>query len=283
MCCTSLYRQSIATALLCLVCGSARADGYILGAGVALDTEDAIALTAFGDLAVRDDTWLSATVGTTETEAVIGGFETTFYDLGIDHYFDPVGIRLVGSYWGDADILDSDDFRVSLYYRDDIASFSANYERRDFDFIFGSILLQTRRKVEFHADGWGMTNRIRFGDSVTFHLGGMFYEYSRRIRIEPDIDVLRFLSASRLSLINSLIDYRVSAGVEYAFGLRSVDVSAGTWKTAVDQSKVDSWSIGFLTPMTDRTDIEFRLSFDDSENFGRTTALTAYLYYFGGS
>ena len=61
------------------------------------------------------------------------------------------------------------------------------------------------------------------------------------------------------------------------------DLSAGTWKTAVDQSKVDSYTVGFLTPMTDRTDIEFRLSFDDSENFGKTTALTVYLYYFGGS
>jgi hypothetical protein len=83
--------------------------------------------------------------------------------------------------------------------------------------------------------------------------------------------------------MNSLIDYRVNAGMEYRFGLRSIDVSAGSWKTAVDQSKVDSYTIGFLTPMTDRTDIEFRLSFDDSENFGNTTALTVYLYYFGGS
>ena len=91
------------------------------------------------------------------------------------------------------------------------------------------------------------------------------------------------MSASRLSLINSLIDYRVNVGVEYRFGLRSVDFSIGTWKTAVDQSKVDSYTFGFLTPMTDRTDIEFRLSFDDSESFGNTTALTVYLYYFGGS
>lgn len=86
-----------------------------------------------------------------------------------------------------------------------------------------------------------------------------------------------------MSLINSLIEYRVNAGIEYQFGLRSVDVSAGTWKTAVDQSKVDSYAIGFLSPLTDRTDIELRVSFDNSENFGRTTAITVYLYYFGGS
>ena len=173
--------------------------------------------------------------------------------------------------------------RASLYYRDDIASFSADYERRNFDFVFGSILLQDRRKAEFHADGWGMTNRIQFSDRIIFRLSGMHYGYSRNIRIQPEIDILRFLSASRLSLINSLIDYRINAGLEFRFGLRSVDVSIGNWQTAVDQSKVDSYTIGFLTPMSDRTDIEIRLSFDDSENFGNTTSLTVFLYYFGGS
>ena len=280
----SFIRRVLSSALLCLVCtGSAVADGFILGVGAAIDSEDGVALSAFGDFGIRENTWLSGTIGTTETEALAGGFSTTFYDVGIDHYFSPVGIRLSGAYWGDSNILDSDDVRASLYYRDDIASFSTDYERRNFDFVFGADLPLGRRKAEFHADGWGMTNRVRFGDRFTFRLSGMHYEYSRNIRIQRDIDVLRFLSASRLSLINSLIDYRINVGVEYRFGLRSVDVSAGTWKTAVDQSKVDSYTIGFLTPMTDRTDIEFRLSFDDSESFGNTTALTVYLYYFGGS
>jgi hypothetical protein len=280
----SFIRQIPSLVLLCLVCeGSAVAGGYILGIGAAADTEDALALNVFGDFELRENTWLSATAGTTETNGLIDDFRTTIYDAGVDHFFDPVGIRLSGGYWGDSDLLDSADVRASFYFRDDIASLSADYERRNFDFVFEIPLLDFRRKVEFHADGWGMTNRFRFGDSVTFRLGGMHYDYSRRIRIDPNIDALRFLSASRLSLINSLIEYRVNAGIEYQFGLRSVDVSAGTWKTAVDQSKVDSYAIGFLTPMTDRTDIEFRLSFDNSENFGWTTALAVYLYYFGGS
>jgi hypothetical protein len=280
----SCIRRVLSATLLCLVCsGSAVAEGFILGLGAAADSEDAIALSAFGDFGIRENTWISATIGSTDTESLVGGFSTTFYDVGIDHYFNPVGIRLSGAYWGDSDILDSDDVRASFYYRDEIASLSADYERRNFDFIFGTELFDVRRKAEFHADGWGMTNRFRFGDRFTFRLSGMHYTYSRDIRIQRDIDVLRFLSASRLSLMNSLIDYRVNTGVEYRFGLRSVDVSVGTWKTAVDQSKVDSFTVGFLTPMTDRTDIEFRLSFDDSESFGNTTALTVYLYYFGGS
>ncbi len=280
----SFIRRLCYSVLLCLACnGNAIAAGYILGIGAAADSEDGRAFTAFGDFGIGENTWLSATIGSTETDSTAGRFSTTFADVGIDHYFNPIGIRLSGAYWGDSSILDSEDVRASLYYRDDTASFSADYERRNFDFIFGSILLQDRRKAEFHSDGWGMTNRIQFSDRITFRLSGMHYGYSRNIRLQPEIDTLRFLSASRLSLINSLIDYRVNAGLEFRFGLRSVDVSIGNWQTAVDQSKVDSYTIGFLTPMTDRTDIEIRLSFDDSENFGNTTALTVFLYYFGGS
>lgn len=280
----SFIRRILSLALACLaIAGEALAADYVLGIGAAADTGDAFAATVFGDLELGEDTWISATYGSTETDVLVGGFRTDFYDIGIDHYFEPFGLSLSGAYWGDSDLLDSVDIRASLYYRDDIASFSADYERRNFDFVFETLFTRERRQVEFHADGWGMTNRVQFNDRLTFRLSGMHYEYSRRIRIDPNIDVLRFLSASRLSLINSLIDYRIDTGVEYRFGLRSVDISAGTWKTAVDQSKIDSYSIGLLTPLTDRTDVEFRLSFDNSENFGRTTALTAYLYYFGGS
>ncbi len=280
----SFTRRICGSILVCLVCnGSAIAADYILGFGAVADSEDGRAFTAFGDFGIRENTWLSATVGTTETESVVGGFSTTFADVGIDHYFKPFGIRISGAYWGDSKILDSEDVRAALYYRNDKASFSVDYERRNFDFVLQANLLRDAREAEFHADGWGMTNRMQIGDRTTFRLSGMVYDYSRDIRIQPEIDVLRFLSASRLSLINSLIDYRINAGVEFRFGLRSVDLSLGRWKTAVDQSKVDSYTIGFLTPMTDRTDFEIRLSFDDSESFGNTTALTVYLYYFGGS
>ena len=54
-------------------------------------------------------------------------------------------------------------------------------------------------------------------------------------------------------------------------------------QTAVDGGRVESYSVGFLTPMTDRTDVEMRLSVDYSENFGQTTAISVYFYYFGGS
>jgi hypothetical protein len=51
----------------------------------------------------------------------------------------------------------------------------------------------------------------------------------------------------------------------------------------VDGSEVDSFSVGFLTPVSDRVDMEFRISLDDPEAFGKTTSFSFYVYYFGGS
>jgi hypothetical protein len=69
------------------------------------------------------------------------------------------------------------------------------------------------------------------GENLSFHLGGMLYDYSRNLRLQPDIDVLVFVAASRLSMVNSLIDDQINAGLEYKFGLRSIDVTAGRWQT----------------------------------------------------
>jgi hypothetical protein len=81
--------------------------------------------------------------------------------------------------------------------------------------------------------------------------------------------------------MNSLIDYRVSGGVEFRIGSRSLDLTLSNWQTAVDGGKVRSISVGFLTPSGPASDLELRVAFDESENFGRTIALAVSFYYFG--
>ncbi len=280
----SLFRKTISSALLALFCTvAAQAEGFVLGVGAEADSADGRAISAFGDFGVGEKTWLSTTLGSYETDNAFGGMRTTLADAGIDHWFNPLGIRLNTSYWGNPDILESFDLGTSLYFRGDKFMVSADYKRREFDFVIFSDFPDLRREINFSADGWGLTGRLPLGESVSLHFGGMQYDYSRNIRIQQDIDSLRFLSSSRLSMINSLIDHRVNAGLEFKFGLRSIDLTAGSWQTAVDGGKVNSFSLGLLTPIGNRTDIEFRFSYDDSENFGNTTALSVYLYYFGGS
>lgn len=269
-------------ACVALASSVAAAEGYVLGFGAEGDSADGRAITAFGDFSIGEKAWFSVTASGAETKGILRDNNTLFADIGIDYWWQPFGVKLGGSYWGDADILDSRDARASIYLRGAAGSISADYEKRNFEFDLQSDLLRGRT-VKFDADGIGFNTRLALGDNVNAYLGGMYYDYSRNLRIQQDIDVLAFLSRSRLSMINSLIDDRMNAGVDFKFGLRSIDVTAGKWQTAIDGSTVNSYSIGFLTPIGDRTDAEFRVSFDDSKTYGRATAVSVYLYYFGGS
>lgn len=278
----SLCRKGLFPLLLLLVAANAEAEGYVIGFGGEGDSADGRSITAFGDFGVGEKTWLSVTASSAQTEGIVRNNDTLYTDVGFDHWFKPVGVRIGASYWGNSDLLDSRDLRASIYARGDAGSISLEYEKREFDFDLQSDALRGRT-AEFSANGWGLNSRLALSDHVSFLLGGMKYDYSRNLRLQSDIDVLAFVSNSRLSIINSLIDERLNAGLEFSFGLKSVDVTAGRWQTAVDGGTVKSYSLGFLTPVSDRVDVELRLAADDSETFGRMTAFSIHLYYFGGS
>ena len=278
----SSCKAAAAIVLLSATSSLAAAEGYVLGIGVDGDTANGRAISAFGDFEVLDETWVSLAGGTAKVEGLLKDRHTRFVDAAIDHWFDPLGLRIGGGYWGDPELLDSRDLNAAIYLKGEAGSLSLHYERRRFEFDLQSDQLRGRT-ARFDADGWGLQGRLAVGERINIAAAGMTYDYSRNLRIEQDIDVLRFLTVSRLSMIRSLIDDEFSASIEFEFGLKSVDLTAGRWTTAVDGSRIDSYSIGFLTPLTDRTDIELRLAFDDSELFGETTALSVYLYYFGGS
>ena len=268
--------------LLLLAAATAQADGYVVGIGAEGDSADGRAVTAFGDFGIGERTWISITANSARTEGIIRSNDTLYADVGLDHWFKPVGFRLGGSYWGNSDILDSRDLRATFYVRGGPGSFSVEYEKRNFEFDLQSDLLRGRT-AKFSANGFGINSRLALGERVSFMFGGMTYDYSRNIRVQPDIDVLAFVSNSRLSMINSLIDNRFDAGLEVRFGLKSIDVTAGRWQAAVDGGTVNSYSLGYLTPVSDRVDMEFRVALDDSDTFGKTTSLSVHLYYFGGS
>jgi len=90
----SLFRKTIASAFLALFCiVAAHAEGFVLGVGAEADSADGRAISAFGDFGIGQKTWLSTTVSSYETDNAFGGMRTTLADVGIDHWFKPVGIR----------------------------------------------------------------------------------------------------------------------------------------------------------------------------------------------
>ncbi len=269
--------------LLALLLGSNAfaGDGLILGLGAERDTSDSFSFSAFGDYGITRKTWISVTASKAQAQGVISQLDTVYGDIGLDHHFDPIGIRIGAAYWGDEEILDSVDIRGSVYVRTKTVSLSADYEKRNFDFVLNLGPLFDRRQVEFEADGYGLHFRADTGDRVSLHVRGMNYNYSVDLTRLQNISDLNFLSASRLSLANSLLDYRVDAGIDIKFGLRSLGLEAGTRQTAIDGGRVDSVSAGFLFPASDASDIELRIGYDDSENFGGTIVFSFFWFLYG--
>lgn len=270
-------RAAVLAAALC--CANADANPLVVGLGVEADDADSRSYSVFADLGLAEDTWLSAAAAVTSTDRDVLDVSTKFAEVGLDHHFKPFGVRVSGGYWGDEDLLESNDFRAAGYLRGERGSIAFDYQRRSFDLTIGGLLLDARR-ISFDADGYGLSASLPIGERVRLYASGMDYEYSRNIRLQPNVDTLRLFSLSRLSIVNSLVDFRASAGLELAFGRRSLDLRVARWRTEVDRGEITSFGAGFLTPVSGAADVEIRLAYDDSENFGGATVLSFFLYLY---
>ena len=270
-------------ALLLLSANGWAAGEYVVAGGVQADSADGIAGVLLGDVAVGDATWLSAGVARSSVELPIRDqLETWYADAGLDHFFDPAGIRFGVAYWGDNSVLDSKDARGSVYFRGGRGSLSFDYEFRDLQLELPEFDFIRRRQVNFDAHGYGLGARLDLTDDVDIRFKGMRYDYSINLRLDPNRDIVNLISVSRLSLLNTLVDYRASLSLGIDFGLKRLEFEAGQWEGAVEGSTTNSYSMRFLAPIGRRNDIEFGLGFDESENYGEVTVFSVLLYFYGG-
>lgn len=276
------FKRRIALLLVLSQCGYAVAgDSHVMGFGVEGDTTDSLAFSAFADFGITKKTWVSVMAAKAQTVGLTDQLDTVYGEIGLDHYFGPVGIRLGTAYWGDNEVLDSFDIRGSFYMRSEAVTVAVDYEKRDFDFIFTLGPMSERRQVGFEADGFGLSLRANTSERTGLFIRGMAYDYSVDLTQLQNISDLRFLAASRLSLANSLLDHRVDAGIDFKFGLKQLSLEVGSRQTAVDGGRVDSISVGFLFPASDASDIELRVGYDDADSFGGTTVISFYWFFYG--
>jgi hypothetical protein len=268
---------------LLLLAGNCWAAGdYVIAGGLQGDTADGLAVALLGDLAVGEETWLSAGLARSSVELPIRDeLETWYADVGLDHFFDPAGVRLGLAYWGDNSVLDSTDARASVYFRGASASLSFDYEFRDLELELPETVFARRRQVNFDANGFGLGARLDLSEDVDIRFKGMSYDYSVNLRLDPNRDFVNLISVTRLSLLNSLVDYRASASLGIDFGLRRLELEVAQWEGAVAGSRTNSYSVRFLAPVGKRNDIEFELGYDDSENYGEVTVFSVFLYFYG--
>ncbi|MDH3615705.1 MAG: hypothetical protein OEQ90_04460 [Gammaproteobacteria bacterium] len=269
--------------LLLLASNAVAVEGFILGGGLEGDSEDGLAASLIGEFGLTDKTWISGAIARNTVDLQLReDLDTWYADLGIDHWWDPVGIRAGIAYWGDSDTLDSTDWRASVYWRADKFSIAGDYEYRDFDFLLPATEFFPGRNVTFDANGVGLTTRFDVTDSVNLGLSGMDYDYNVNLGLDRNRGLLDLLSFSRLSLINSLIDYRASATLGLDAGKHRWQFDIGTWKGEVDGGTTRSATIRFLSPVGDRADVEFALGIDDSDLYGNVTFFSVFLYLYGG-
>ncbi|MDH3433354.1 MAG: hypothetical protein OEM60_05825, partial [Gammaproteobacteria bacterium] len=198
------------------------------------------------------------------------------------HDFDPVGVRVGAAYWGDSDILESNDLRASVYWRGQAVRLAAEYEYRDFDFIIPSLDLQTSREIMFDADGFGASARFQMSENTSLRLAAIKYDYSVPFRPVENTDAANLLTVSRLSLLNTLVDHRARVTLGIDQGLKRWEIDVATWEGVIDRSRTKSATLRFLLPMGDKTDVEFGLGYDDSELYGDVMFFSLYLYFYGG-
>ena len=270
-------------ALLLLSTNAWAAGEYVIAGGVQADSADGIAGVVLGDLAVGEKTWLSAGIARSSVELPVRDeLETWYGDVGLDHYFDPAGVRFGLAYWGDNSVLDSTDARASLYVRGSSGSLSFDYEFRDLELELPEFDFIRRRQVNFDANGFGLGARVDLSDRVDVRFKGMSYDYSVNLRLDPNRDIVNLISVTRLSLLNTLVDYRASLSLGIDFGLRRLEFEAAQWEGAVEGSTTNSYSVRMLLPIGRRNDIEFELGFDESENYGEVTVFSVLLYFYSG-
>ena len=70
-----------------------------------------------------------------------------------------------------------------------------------------------RRQVNVDAHGYGLGARLDLTDSVDVRFKGMSYDYGINLRLDPNRDIVNLISVTRLSQLNTLVDYRASLGL----------------------------------------------------------------------
>jgi hypothetical protein len=270
-------------ASLLFFCASAvAADGFMIGAGAESDSDGGLSVAVIGGVGFTEDTWLSAGYAQSDVDLISGReLETKYADVELDHYFAPLGVRIGAAYWGDSDVLESNDWRGSVYYRNEKATVSFEYEYRDFDFIIPSTDFTSSRRVMFDADGFGLSMRFKTSENTSVRLRGMKYDYSVPFRPVDNVDAARLISVTRLSLVNTLVDHRAGISLSIDHGLKNWDLDLSTWENVLDRSRTRSLTLRYLMPMTDRTDIELGIGYDDSELYGDVTFFSLYLFFYG--
>ncbi len=291
-----MYMRSLVTAVSLLAATAvplmaaeeeAAAGGvWAFTAGVQADDEDARAVQAGFSYALSDAAWLNADAGFTRQATPPGEptIESRFIGLGLDYNFGPAGMQLNADYWGDPGELTRNSLIAGVYHATENARVSVQGFYRDYTLTaripddFGN-LLDLR---EFDMSGTGLGGTLRMsGDRWFGGLRGAWFDYSRDPQILRSRTAFRVLSLSALTLANSFLDYRTEASLGFEIGIRSLEFEFSRAKSAVDDADIRTFALYFITPMSERLDLQLSAGVNDSEGLANSVFAGLAITWFG--
>lgn len=252
---------------------------WAITVGVQADDQDARALQAGISYALSDSVWVSADAGVTKQATPPGeaSIKSRSARLGFDYDFGRVGVQVDADYWGDPGELTRNGFVAGLYTSTDTARLSMQGYYRDYTLTARIADDQGNLSDvrEFDMSSTGIGAALRLSNERWFGgLNAVRFDYSRDPRLFRSRAAYRALSLSALTLANSFVDYGAKASLGKQFDLKSLEVEIGLARSAVDDAKIRTLTIYFVTPLSERVDIEFSTGINDSNGFDST--------YFGG-
>jgi len=243
---------------------------WMLGVGAQVDGDSNDSVLGTFNVGVGRTTWLSFAAGHSSSPADRADIEADTLVLGLDHRLPKVGFTLEAEEWGDSGVLESHDLAGSVYFDRESWRIAFGYETRDIDIPFtvtGPLGNTIRRTFHTGADSYSLDARVAIGERWKLYLGVAEYDYERNLNAVPRLDSLNLLSTSALTLANSFIDHERSIGAEREIGRTLFSMRFATDRSALDDSKFESYELGVLVPLGARVDLEVNVGSGRSDFF----------------
>ncbi len=256
--------------------------GYVVGLSAAADTSDGLGASALLDVAFTDRFSATLSAGLTQASGFPEDVEMGHWRLGLRRDFGPLGVEASFGEWGDPDEFESDDWSTGLFADAGPWRFAVSYLRRDFDITFRAPNFPDRRVVgTARADGVGLDLGYRFESDVDLYVATRRYDYNRDVSRLGQFEVLRRLTPTALTLTGSLLDATYSAGIDVPRDDQILSFNVSRSEGAVDGIVVDSVAIGWLLPLSLRSDLDLGLGISDEDGEQEFFFSLLFLFYGG--
>lgn len=249
----------------------------VVSGGIQSDDEGSFGAYVGLDYGLTEKDWLTFTGGYTESADELADITTRFVGASLDHDFGRMSVTGGMEYWGDPDEIDSIDLSTSVSVKAGSWRLTAFGELRNVNVTFRFInVLGVLVDVTEDLEVMGIGGRVRYrGDGPwSLHLSHTDYDYSRDPRLLNFLFRFRLLSASALTIANGFFERSSATGVEYTFVNSSVFFNFNHDKGAVDLLETNTYSLGLVTPVAERWDIEVRAGVTETEDLDNS--------FFGG-